>query len=67
MVMSATSHDDRVVDAIEWPGHPIFMGFQGHPELRARQGAPHPAFAAFIEAARQHHVLRIGAIALRNA
>jgi len=32
-----------------------------------REGAPHPAFAAFIEAAQQHHVLRIGAIALRNA
>lgn len=50
LVMNATSHDDRVVDGIEWPGHPFFMGFQGHPELGAPEGAPHPVFTAFIKA-----------------
>jgi CTP synthase len=40
---------------IELPDHPWFVGCQFHPELKSRPTRPHPLFAGFIGAARQHH------------
>ena len=52
LVFSATSFAGRVVDAVEWPAHPFFLGLQGHPELTPATSAPHPVFPAFLLAAR---------------
>jgi CTP synthase len=52
LVFSATSFAGRVVDAVEWPAHPFFLGLQGHPELTPATSAPHPVFLAFLLAAR---------------
>jgi CTP synthase len=49
--ISARGLSGAVVDAIEVPDHPFFMGMQGHPELSSRPGAPHPLLVAFLEAA----------------
>lgn len=51
LLVSATSFDGCVVDAVEWPAHPFFLGLQGHPELDPATSAPHPVFPAFLRAA----------------
>ncbi|MEF2072893.1 glutamine amidotransferase-related protein [Consotaella aegiceratis] len=53
LVVCADSHGGRIADAAEWPDHPFFLGLQGHPELGAPDGKPHPVFPAFLKAARQ--------------
>jgi CTP synthase len=51
MVFSGLSPDGRLVEMIEIPGHPWFVGCQFHPELKSRPTRPHPLFASFVEAA----------------
>ncbi len=43
--------DERLVDMIEIPEHPFFMGTQAHPEFKSRFLAPHPLFVGFMKAA----------------
>jgi CTP synthase len=52
LVISGTSPDGRLVEAIELPRetHPFFVGTQFHPEYKSRPLSPHPLFVAFIEA-----------------
>jgi CTP synthase len=45
------SPDGSLVEMIELPEHPWFVGCQFHPELRSRPMRPHPLFASFIGAA----------------
>jgi CTP synthase len=51
MVLSGLSPDGRLVEMIELPQHPYFVGCQFHPEFKSRPSAPHPLFARFIRAA----------------
>lgn len=48
---SGTSPDGSLVEIIELPNHPFFVGTQFHPEFKSRPVAPHPLFMAFIKAA----------------
>jgi len=54
MVFSGVSPDKRLVEIIELPQHPWFVGCQFHPELKSRLLAPHPLFKAFVKAAVGH-------------
>jgi len=49
--------DGTYVEVVEVPGHPWFLGCQFHPEFKSKPLAPHPLFAAFIAAAREHRNL----------
>ena len=49
--LSGTSPDRKLVEMIELPGHPYFLGCQFHPELKSRPMAPHPLFVRFVSAA----------------
>jgi CTP synthase len=51
MRFSGISPDGNLVEIIELPEHPWFVGVQFHPELKSRPTKPHPLFASFIEAA----------------
>jgi CTP synthase len=51
MRLSGLSPDDSLVEMIELPAHPWFVGCQFHPELQSRPLRPHPLFAGFIAAA----------------
>ena len=51
LVFSGMSPDGRLPEIVERRDHPWFVGVQFHPELTSRPLAPHPLFAAFIEAA----------------
>ena len=50
LAFSATSLDGKLVEMIELPGHPWYVGSQFHPELKSRPTRAHPLFASFIEA-----------------
>ncbi|MFZ5625441.1 MAG: CTP synthase [Gemmatimonadota bacterium] len=52
--LSGQSPDGGLVECIELPNHPWFVGVQFHPELKSRPTRPHPLFAAFIGAAVKH-------------
>ena len=51
---SGLSPDGSLVEMIELPEHPWFIGCQFHPELKSRPVRPHPLFASFVQAALQH-------------
>jgi CTP synthase len=51
LVISGLSPDGRLVETIELPNHPYFVGCQFHPEFKSRPSAPHPLFAGFVKAA----------------
>jgi CTP synthase len=48
---SGTSPDDRLVEFIEYPGHPFWVGTQAHPEFKSRPDRPHPLFRELMGAA----------------
>ena len=50
-VVSGVSPDNRLVEIIELPEHPYFIGTQFHPEFKSRPSGPHPLFVGLIEAA----------------
>ena len=45
------SLDERLVEMIELPNHPWFLGCQFHPEFTSTPRTGHPLFQGFIEAA----------------
>ena len=51
MKLSGLSPDGQLVEIVELPAHPWFIGCQFHPELQSRPTRPHPLFAGFIAAA----------------
>ncbi|RMH37553.1 MAG: CTP synthase [Nitrospirae bacterium] len=53
LVISGMSPDQTLVEIIELPDHPWFIGTQFHPEFQSRLRNPHPLFVAFVGAALQ--------------
>ena len=58
MILSGLSPDGRIVEMIELPDHPFFVGIQAHPEFRSRPNHAHPLFAGLVESAEEQGVLR---------
>lgn len=51
LLTAGTSPDNKLVEIIELPNHPFFVGVQFHPEFKSRPTRPHPLFREFIRAA----------------
>jgi len=51
LLLSGTSPDEELVEMVELPGHPWFLGCQFHPEFKSNPMRPHPLFREFIRAA----------------
>ena len=51
MRRAGTSPDGRLVEAVELPDEPFFVGVQYHPEFKSRPTRPHPLFRGFVGAA----------------
>ena len=47
-LISGTSPDGKLVEAIEIEKHKFFVGTQFHPEYISRPLAPHPLFVSFL-------------------
>jgi CTP synthase len=50
MKATGINPDTNLVEVIEIPDHPWFLGVQFHPEYRSTVLQPHPLFVAFIKA-----------------
>jgi len=51
LALSGHSLDERLVEMIELPDHPWFLGCQFHPEFTSTPRAGHPLFRGFVTAA----------------
>jgi len=49
---SGINPETDLVEIVEIPGHPFFIGVQYHPELKSTVEAPHPLFVHFVKAAK---------------
>jgi len=69
LLIAGLSEDGELVEMIELPDHPWFVGCQFHPEFTSTPRDGHPLFEGFIRAARQHHLANLasGAEAPVNA
>lgn len=54
MVASGKNPGSTLVEIIEIPNHPFFIGVQYHPELKSTVENPHPIFVHFIKAAKEY-------------
>ena len=52
----ATGHNPEtgLVEVVEIPDHPWFIGVQYHPEYKSTVANPHPLFVGFVKAVRHH-------------
>ncbi|OFZ26985.1 MAG: CTP synthase [Bdellovibrionales bacterium RIFOXYB1_FULL_37_110] len=53
IVVSGINKDLNLVEVIELPDHPHFIGCQYHPEFKSKPFCPHPLFYSFIKSADQ--------------
>lgn len=50
LIVSGVNPDRDLVEIVEVPNHPWFVGVQFHPEFQSKPNKAHPLFASFIEA-----------------
>ena len=55
MMTTGFNPNTRLVEIIEIPDHPWFVGVQYHPEYKSTVSNPHPLFVAFVKAALIHN------------
>ena len=58
MVASGRNPETGLVEIVEIPAHPFFIGVQYHPELKSSVERPAPLFVSFIEAAKKYNDLK---------
>ena len=49
LIISGISPDGKLVETVELPDHPFFLGVQYHPEFKSRPNKPHPLFKEFVK------------------
>lgn len=54
LVASGINDETGLVEIIELPEHPWFVGVQYHPEYKSTVANPHPLFVGFVKAALKH-------------
>jgi CTP synthase len=61
LIASGINAETGLVEIIEIPSHPWFIGVQYHPEYRSTVANPHPLFVGFVQAVLQHKMQRTNA------
>ncbi|WP_153798693.1 CTP synthase [Foetidibacter luteolus] len=59
LVASGLNPDSGLVEIMEIPAHPFFIGVQYHPELKSTVERPAPLFVGFIGAAKKYNEKRV--------
>lgn len=54
LIIAGINPDRDLVEIIEVPKHPWFVGVQFHPELKSTVAKPHPLFVDFVKYAKAH-------------
>ncbi|MFP5039562.1 CTP synthase [Parasediminibacterium sp. JCM 36343] len=66
MKATGVNPETGLVEIIELPGHPFFIGVQYHPELKSTVEKPAPLFVGFVGAAKEFneksHSIKAGAL-----
>ncbi len=60
MVAAGINPESNLVEIMEQPGHPWFIGTQFHPEYQSTVLTPHPLFVSFVKAASELAAKRAG-------
>lgn len=55
MIASGRNPESGLVEIMEIPAHPFFIGVQYHPELKSTVVKPAPLFVSFIDAAKKYN------------
>ncbi|UOB17984.1 CTP synthase [Abyssalbus ytuae] len=61
LVSSGFNPETGLVEIVELPSHPWFIGVQYHPEYKSTVANPHPLFVAFIQAALKYKMSKTNA------
>ena len=56
LCLSGQSPDGRLIETVEIPGEPFFVGVQFHPEFKSRPNKAHPLFRGFVKAAMEYFI-----------
>jgi CTP synthase len=56
MIASGINPENKLVEIIEIPEHPWFVGVQFHPEYKSTVDRPHPLFVGFVQAALKYSI-----------
>ncbi len=54
LVIGGRNPQNDLVESVELPNHPFYIGVQYHPEFKSRPHHPQPIFKAFVAAALKH-------------
>jgi len=66
VVFSGKNKVNNLMETIEIPDHPWFIGVQYHPEYKSRVVNPHPLFISFIKAALTHQTNAVDSLSTVN-
>ena len=66
VVFSGKNKANNLMETIEIPDHPWFIGVQYHPEYKSRVVNPHPLFVSFIKAALTHQTNAVDSLSTVN-
>ena len=59
LVASGKNPETGLVEIVELPNHPFFIGVQYHPELKSTAEVPAPLFVSFLAAAKQYQASKL--------
>lgn len=64
LIATGINPDNNLVEMVELPSHPFYIGVQFHPELKSTVMNPHPIFVNFVSAALAYSLERrsVGAL-----
>ena len=66
VVFSGKNKANNLMETIEIPDHPWFIGVQYHPEYKSRVVNPHPLFSSFVKAALTHQTNAVDSLSTVN-
>ena len=66
VVFSGKNKVNNLMETIEIPDHPWFIGVQYHPEYKSRVVNPHPLFISFIKAGLTHQTNAVDSLSTVN-
>ena len=67
VIFSGKNKVNNLMETIEIPDHPWFIGVQYHPEYKSRVVNPHPLFISFIKAALTHQTNAVDSLTTVNS
>ncbi|MEX2351691.1 MAG: CTP synthase [Balneolaceae bacterium] len=59
LAVAGVNPERDLVEIVEIPDHPWFVGVQFHPELKSTVSKPHPLFTGFVAAALDYEMARV--------